>query len=834
MKTLLLCTILAAGNLFSFSSYAVTQKILSEIRPEELTEVHILCQTNKSPLSYKPGEEMVYTFTLDTGKDKPGNWKFHYSRRGDDNKSFNGYAPVDKPLVIKTSLDKPGFVNVKVSLVDSKGKIVQMEITRPNKTKYKRNIYSPCGTAVLPETLTDCGEPADFDAFWAKQKKRLATVPFMGKVEKKLVKETRNGYVYSISIPCAGPRPATGYLTIPKNAKIKSLPIHVHFYGYGATKQGMPGSVTRNQISLFVNAHGQKLGETDEYYKKFFQSIRTPKYDYAFDPEENKNPETAFFNGMALRNLRAIEYAKTLPEWNGKDLIVRGASQGGLQTMWAAALDPDVTEAYPAITWCCDIAGTKKKQRVSGAGRIQYAPGLDYYDSVFMAKRIKKAKVVITRAGLGDYVCPPSGLAICYRNLATPDKTIHWYQGSDHGFIPQKKEIITWTAERIIWQDKFSESRTMEEAGFKKVKTLESDNFELKDGVLEMTFGERKPNKGTQYQLMLPAVPRGEFSFEAKLAVSGLKDFKDASLLIRVGPHHTFFRKHVWVLHRPKHGDMLPHVPVTMNQWVKFKILFDANTGITEYYVNDMTTPVRVDFEGEANHKPISLMIANYALFNGTVKHQLRNMKLTVLPPVEKKLSGLMRFRGVSFYPDSFAAGFGEKDIETWDLTFYRANIRATNRYKMNPENLPWRGIPKYIVMEDMPLTKMSKLDQKNIVRAVKSGSTLIILGGLYTLNKGDFAKSYLEEILPVDVQNPWAIKRFKTPIQTPFGPIHNIHDLKLLPDSEVLMTGSGSVPLIVRKNVEKGSVIVFLGIESGRNIWDYRKLNETLKKYLK
>ena len=152
----------------------------------------------------------------------------------------------------------------------------------------------------------------------------------------------------------------------------------------------------------------------------------------------------------------------------------------------------------------------------------------------------------------------------------------------------------------------------------------------------------------------------------------------------------------------------------------------------------------------------------------------------------------------------------------------------------MNPENLPWRGIPKYIVMEDMPLTKMSKLDQKNIIRAVKSGSTLIILGGLYTLNKGDFAKSYLEEILPVDVQNPWAIKRFKISIQTPFGPIYNIHDLKLLPNSEVLMTGSGSVPLIVRKNVEKGSVIVFLGIESGKNIWDYRKLNETLKKYLK
>ena len=61
-----------------------------------------------------------------------------------------------------------------------------------------------------------------------------------------------------------------------------------------------------------------------------------------------------------------------------------------------------------------------------------------------MAKRIKNAKVIITRAGLGDYVCPPSGLAILYNNLATSDKTIVWVQGSDHGFVPEKSEVITW------------------------------------------------------------------------------------------------------------------------------------------------------------------------------------------------------------------------------------------------------------------------------------------------------------------------------------------------------------------------------------------------------
>jgi cephalosporin-C deacetylase-like acetyl esterase len=151
---------------------------------------------------------------------------------------------------------------------------------------------------------------------------------------------------------------------------------------------------------------------------------------------------------MVMRVLRALEYLKSSPEWDGKNITASGNSQGGLQTMWAAALDQDITVALPAITWCCDLAGTKKAKRIHGSWRIKYVPALDYFDPVFMAKRIKKADVTITRAGLGDYTCPPSGLAISYNNLATPRKTINWYQGSDHGFVPKKSEIVVWTTKK--------------------------------------------------------------------------------------------------------------------------------------------------------------------------------------------------------------------------------------------------------------------------------------------------------------------------------------------------------------------------------------------------
>jgi cephalosporin-C deacetylase-like acetyl esterase len=137
---------------------------------------------------------------------------------------------------------------------------------------------------------------------------------------------------------------------------------------------------------------------------------------------------------MAMRVMRALEYVKSLPEWNHKDLIVEGGSQGGLQTSWAAGLDHDVSLARPSITWGCDYGATEPGGRLHGGWFIKYAPGLEYFDSITHISRAK-CPVEITRAGLGDYTCPPSGLAAYFNAIKTP-KSILWVQGSQHGLVP--------------------------------------------------------------------------------------------------------------------------------------------------------------------------------------------------------------------------------------------------------------------------------------------------------------------------------------------------------------------------------------------------------------
>ena len=426
----------------SMLAFAGDKKTVAEI--DKYASVQILGRSDKSPLSYKIGEEMIFSFEVDFGDVKPGKWSLVYERKGDDHKTFSGKVPANQPLTVKTSIDRPGFVNVNVYLVNGRG-------TRLTKLDY-RNKQAPigfyAGAGVDIETLCDCGEPEDFDEFWAKQKKRLAECPFKDCTEKILEKELPDGNVYAVSIPAPGPRPATGYMTIPKGAKEKSLPILITFNGYGLIRQLPPESIMPDCIHLHINAHGQKLGQDEAYYEEFFKSLCTGNVNYTYDPELNKNPETCFFNGMVMRVLRALEYLKTCPEWDGVNIKASGNSQGGLQTMWAAALDKDVTEATPAVTWCCDMAGSPKAGRLSGLYPIAYQRALEYYDPVFMAKRITQAQVTILRCGLGDYICPPTGVAISYLNLATPKKTIHFYQGSEHGFVPKEPEIVTWTTKK--------------------------------------------------------------------------------------------------------------------------------------------------------------------------------------------------------------------------------------------------------------------------------------------------------------------------------------------------------------------------------------------------
>ena len=391
-----------------------------------------------------------------------------WERSGDDGKRNSGKVPASltEPLVIKTSLDKPGFVRVRAMLVDGKGNVYRKNIpanaltpdgTRPmnNSERHDKRIFFDGGAGVQPEKLQGHAEPADFDAFWAKQYARLDRVPIKAELIE-LPCSNPKARIYAVQVPCAGLRPVTGYLTVPKAVDDGAkFPCRLETHGYSGDRcqHDAPSGARDNEIVFNINAHGQKLaafGATEADRKMLRWEIRSNGNSYAFDPAQNADPETAYFNGMVLRVKRALQYLKTVKGWNGTDLIASGGSQGGLQTIWAAGCGEGVTRAESGITWCCDMytSGKLRKDpslKLAGDGwYIGWTDAMGYYDAANFGKRIPKTCLtIITRAGLGDYCCPPRGLAILYNNIPGPKK-IWWVQGSTHGFVPPSPNQNFW------------------------------------------------------------------------------------------------------------------------------------------------------------------------------------------------------------------------------------------------------------------------------------------------------------------------------------------------------------------------------------------------------
>ena len=419
-------------------------------------------KTDKCPVSYKPGEKMVFTLTpkdLD-GAVPEGEYFLQWTRSGDDGIRESGKVPfTGAPFVYETKLDKPGFVRLQANVVDKKGARVMKKYVGDANDKAAMNrfersnksIFFDGGAGVDIDTLRSEPEPADFDAFWAKQYKRLDLVPIKAD-QIEVACSNPNARIFAVRVDCAGLRPVTGYLTVPKAVdEGKTFPARLETHGYSGDRCTHPTQTWArdNEIVFNINAHGLKLvefGATEADTKALRWETRSHDMSYAFDPQQNKDPETAYFNGMVLRVKRGLQYLKTVKGWNGKDLLASGGSQGGLQTIWAAGCGEGVTRAESGITWNCDMYTNGKLRKdpalklAADGWYIPWVDALGYYDAANFAKRIPTTcQTIVTRAGIGDYCCPPTGLAKMYNNIPG-NKKIIWVQGSQHGYVPPAYE----------------------------------------------------------------------------------------------------------------------------------------------------------------------------------------------------------------------------------------------------------------------------------------------------------------------------------------------------------------------------------------------------------
>lgn len=377
--------------------------------------------TTKDAVSYSCGEEMIFELELVHDGKIFGVPLFKWECYGDDGAKSSGVVSGETGKVtVKTSVSKPGFAHVIVTACALDGKPLE------GVDKFEGG-----AGAEIDSIQQGVADPEDYDEFWANQLKKLDEIAPEVLMKKEVDSGDPDYAAYDIRLKSLGDVPVSCILTMPKNAAPKSLAAHISFHGYGfdgAIIYRVPG-----EIRLDVTIHGHENLREKAYYDEYARTHG----GFAFNREENKRPETCFFANLILRDIQAVRWLRTLPEYDGKGIIITGGSMGAMQSVNVAAHIDDARSLTINVPWLCDLGGITVG-RLRG-WRPEFDEGVRYFDTAAAASRVKCP--VDISCGLGDYVCPPSGEVVLWHNFKTP-KTIKFLQNKTHPYTPI--EIISY------------------------------------------------------------------------------------------------------------------------------------------------------------------------------------------------------------------------------------------------------------------------------------------------------------------------------------------------------------------------------------------------------
>ena len=335
-----------------------------------------------------------------------------------------------RAVISMGTMNQPGFLDCRLSAT-------------VNGKKYKHHVkigFSP--EKLQPYTK----QPADFNAFWEKNLAEAAKCPMKYTIEPAPEYSSEKSDCYLIKLQCFRPGSYIyGYLTRPKAAgnypvvlcppgagvkTIKDPKRHIYYADEGC-------------IRLEMEIHGLNPTMSAEEFKEISSAFG----NYLVNGIDNR--DNYYMKKVYLACVRAIDYLTSLPDWDGKNVIVQGGSQGGALALVTAGLDKRVTACvanHPALS---DMAGYKAGRAGGYPHLFKNYQGMDtpekintlaYYDVVNFAKQIKVP--VYMTWGYNDNTCPPTTSYIVYNVLDCPKEALitpineHWTsEATEYGHL---------------------------------------------------------------------------------------------------------------------------------------------------------------------------------------------------------------------------------------------------------------------------------------------------------------------------------------------------------------------------------------------------------------
>ena len=343
----------------------------------------------------KIGEKV--TFTLSGKVPSPVKY-FLLEKYVNGMKKSEKILPADNfpPIVMKGK--EPGSLTATIKKLDA------------NRQAFPGTAVVGDGVLIEPEKLLPARKlPSDFAQFWQKNLSLLAAVPMEAERKKVALPPEEKGLVCEdVRIRSLGEIPVTGYLVMPENAPERSLPAIVCYHGAGYKSSTMQFEFGRNAIVLDANAHGLENGREKEYY---LELSKLP----CCVIRDRDSLEKSYVKYMFLRTVRALDFVKSLPQWDGKNLIVWGRSQGGTQSLAAAALCKEVSLCVSNVPALGDHAGKTVHRQpgwpvLNGRAGERIRKVSDYVDIVNLATLVECPSYL--SAGLMDLICPATSIAL--------------------------------------------------------------------------------------------------------------------------------------------------------------------------------------------------------------------------------------------------------------------------------------------------------------------------------------------------------------------------------------------------------------------------------------
>ncbi len=372
---------------------------------------------------YATGEKIVWRVEV---KGAEGIEKVDYVlKKGGRTEMGKGALTLNNGVAeVETKLDEPGTI------------LAEFSIAPPGKTVVK----TLAGAAVAPEKIAPSApEPADFDAFWKSKVEELQAVPTNAILETNDSGSAAVEY-WKITLDNIRGSKIRGQLARPNatakpGAKFPALLV-VQWAGvYALDKNWALNPAKQGWLTLNINAHDLPIDQPKEFYDQQSQGALKN-----YPGIGNTNRESSYFLRMYLSCYRAADYLASRDDWDGKNLVVMGTSQGGLQAIMTGGFHPKITALMANVPAGCDHTGPLVGRSGgwpqwlgwgSASTDEKLVETAKYYDVVNFARRVKCPALV--SCGLIDTTCPPAGIMAAFNQMQGPKELLVLPLSNHHG-----------------------------------------------------------------------------------------------------------------------------------------------------------------------------------------------------------------------------------------------------------------------------------------------------------------------------------------------------------------------------------------------------------------